>query len=99
MSRFHLYQGAADGEYLLDLQSDFLELYNSRVVAPVLSASAFPGAATGLNPVVELEGVPHVVLVHLLSAIPSHQLGAVVADLSAEADQFTRALDLLFQGY
>ncbi|NNK16968.1 MAG: plasmid maintenance protein CcdB [Sulfitobacter sp.] len=99
MSRFHLYAGSEEGEYLLDLQTDFLSHYNSRVVAPVVAKTAFDGAATELNPVIEVGGVAHVMLTHFLSAVPAQSLTAPVGDFAAECDKFTRALDLLFQGY
>ncbi|MEW9920635.1 CcdB family protein [Marimonas sp. MJW-29] len=99
MSRFHLYAGTGDGGYLLDLQTDFLSQYNSRIVAPVIPEKVYDGAATGLNPVIEVEGTAYVVLTHLLSAVPAQALRTVVGDFSSQADEFTRALDLLFQGY
>lgn len=99
MSRFHLYAAEVKGEYLLDLQTDFLAHYNSRVVAPVVAEKSFDGAATGLNPIIEVEGDAFVVLTHFLSAVPTHELKEPVGDYTPEGDMFTRALDLLFQGY
>ena len=99
MSRFHLYAGDGHGDYLLDLQTDFLSHYNSRIVAPVVPATAFDGATTGLNPVIEVEGVRHVVLTHFLSAVSAQALKKSIGDYAAQSDEFTRALDLLFQGY
>lgn len=99
MSRFHLYAGDTDNGYLLDLQTDFLSHYNSRIVAPVVAETAYDGATSGLNPVIDVEGAAHVVLTHLLSAVPAQALNDDLGDYSAQADQFTRALDLLFQGY
>jgi len=99
MSRFHLYAGSEEGEYLLDLQTDFLSHYNTRIVAPVVAETAFDGAATELNPVIKVGGVAHVVLTHFLSAVPAQALTVPVGDYAAEGDRFTRAIDLLFEGY
>ena len=99
MSRFHLYAGNEGDVYLLDLQTDFLSHYNSRIVAPVVAEADYDGATAGLNPVIDVKGGAHVVLTHLLSAVPAQTLSNDLGDYSAQADQFTRALDLLFQGY
>lgn len=99
MSRFQLYAGMGQAEYVIDLQSDFLNRYNTRIVAPVISEAEYDGAAAGLNPVIEFEGNPHVVMTHLLSAVPAAALNKSIADYSSEGERFTRALDLLFQGY
>ena len=99
MSRFQLYAGEGAAGYVIDLQSDFLNRYNTRIVAPVISEADYDGTAAGLNPVIDVGGQPHVVMTHLLAAVPAGALRKTVADYSSEGDRFTRALDLLFQGY
>lgn len=99
MSRFHLYSAADGAGYLLDLQTDYLQSYTTRVVAPVVPLSSFEKPAQGLNPLITLDGETLVVLTHFMSAVPASALKTRVADVSAQADEFTRALDLLFQGY
>lgn len=96
MSRFTLY-AAADGKgYLLDLQSDFLSDYATRIVAPVIDLRAYAMPATTLNPIVEVEGQAHVVQIHLMATVPRSALKKPVGMCADQSDEITRALDLLF---
>ncbi|WP_120505353.1 CcdB family protein [Sulfitobacter mediterraneus] len=99
MSRFHVYQGRQGDGLFLDVQSDYLESYSTRMVVPLVSEHEFPRPASQLNPVIELRGQRYVALTHFMAAVPLASLGAAVGDLSNQSDEFTRALDLLFQGY
>jgi toxin CcdB len=99
MSRFDLYPAPGGNGYLLDVQSDFLESYSTRVAVPVVSKKKFPSPALTLNPIIEVDGVQYVVQIHFLSAVPSSILRKPVANYAVQADEITRALDLLFQGY
>lgn len=99
MSRFDLYATKDRNTYLIDLQSNFLEHYNTRVVAPVVSAKTYDGAARDLNPTVQIEGAAFVVQTHLLATVPASLLRRHVGSLSGQADEITRGLDMLFQGY
>jgi toxin CcdB len=99
MSRFDLFAGADGTTFILDLQSDFLEHYNTRVVAPVVPAQDYDGAAQGLNPTVMIGESPYIVQTHFLATIPAARLQRQVGTLEAYGDQITRALDMLFQGY
>tara|TARA_R110002049_G_scaffold188402_2_gene356795 strand:- start:9527 stop:9826 length:300 start_codon:yes stop_codon:yes gene_type:complete len=99
MSRFDLYRGTGGTTYLLDLQSEYLVDYSTRVVAPVVPLAEFKYPVKGLNPLVTIEDETFVVLTHFIAAIPAAGLGAYVTNLLSQSDEFTRALDLLFQGY
>ncbi len=99
MSRFDLYQAGSLDEYVLDLQSDYLELQGTRMVAPVLPVSSMPQRAGALHPEIMIEGRTYCLVTHLLAAVPRSVLRQPKANLSDQADDFTRALDILFQGY
>ncbi|MGJ8618043.1 MAG: CcdB family protein [Sulfitobacter sp.] len=99
MSRFDLYRGAEDHTYLLDLQSEYLEDYSTRVVAPVVPLADFKHPVKGLNPLVTIQGEKFVVLTHFIAAVPVSGLRGHVMNLLDQSDELTRALDLLFQGY
>jgi hypothetical protein len=43
--------------------------------------------------------VRHVIQMHFLAAVPKATLKSSVGHYCAQADEITRALDLLFQGY
>lgn len=99
MSRFDLYKISGGEGYLLDLQTDLLDLQTTRIVAPVMPQSTAEKTIKSMHPVVEINGEPHVVVTHLMGAVSKAALRVPVANLSDQADEFTRALDLLFQGY
>jgi toxin CcdB len=99
MARFDLYP-APDGDgFLLDVQTDLLHGFSTRVVIPVLPAEAVPGAAGALHPAIDIDGRGHLLATPLLSAVPASILKAPVGNFAAEADAVTRALDMLFQGF
>lgn len=99
LSRFDLYAAPDGVGFILDLQADLLEHYNTRVVAPVVLARDYGGAATGLNPKVMIGEEPFVVQTHLMAAIPAVHLKSPVGSIAAQADEITSALNLLFQGH
>lgn len=84
--------------YLLDVQSDLLDVFGSRVVIPVVPERLFPRPSRVLNPVVEVGGVRHVLVTQSLAAVPTASLKGAVANLSARSNELTLALDMLFQG-
>lgn len=99
MARFDLYPEPVSAGFLLDVQTDLLHGFTTRVVIPVLPAGAVPTPAGALTPAVEIDGERYILATQLLSAVPAAMLKAPVGNLSAEADTVTRALDMLFQGF
>ncbi len=99
MSRFDIYPSQSTRGYLLDLQSDFLAVQSTRVIVPLLPENDLPERIRMLHPVFEIEGEMHVMATHLIATVPLSRLAPVSGNLSAHADQITRALDLLFQGH
>lgn len=97
MAQFHVYR-IAGGRLLLDLQSDLIET-GTRVVAPLLPLSQGPQAIGRLEPIVEVEGIAHVLHTAELAAVPSRLLGdRPVADLSKHDCEIKGALDMVFWG-
>lgn len=84
--------------YLLDVQTDWIEGLDTRIVVPLLPAGDAPKAARILNPSVDIEGRTHVMATQDRSAVPGKELRTPVASLASRADEITRALDLLVQG-
>ena len=105
MHQFGVYRNGDAGtraQYplLLNVQSDLIAETGTRVVVPLLPVT--PGrpspAIAGLAPVVDIDGVPHVLVVPLLAAIEVSGLGAPVTDLSSQRSIIVAALDLLISG-
>ncbi|TPE51075.1 plasmid maintenance protein CcdB [Amaricoccus solimangrovi] len=91
---------APDGAgFLLDLQSDLLDGFGTRVVAPLLPAACAQAPAKVLNPVFEIEGVPHVLVTQFLAAVPASLPRGPILSLADRADEITRAADMVFHGF
>lgn len=99
MAQYDVYPNPAGIGYLVDLQTNLLEIVTTRVVAPLVPQSTAPTSANRLNPVFEIDGEPHILVTQSLSAVPSHILINPAANLSGHFDQITNALDMLFQGF
>jgi toxin CcdB len=98
MAQFRVYR-VADNRLVLDLQTDLIET-GTRVVAPLLPASSGPTPIGRLEPILEIEGVAHVLHTAEMAAVPSALLKAPpVADLSGFDYQIRGALDMVFSGF
>lgn len=99
MARHDVYRSPDGRGYLIDVQTDLLDGLNTRVVVPLLPLDVAPRPAKGLNPMMDVADVPHMMATQYVASIPSSLLRAPVTSLSARADEVTRALDVLFQGF
>lgn len=99
MARFDLCERRDGRGLVLDVQSDLLEGFNTRVVIPVLPLSESPKPAGRLNPVVDVDGEPWVLVTQFLSAVPQLEIGPIRKNLMDEQDVVTEALDMLFLGF
>jgi toxin CcdB len=98
MAQFHVYRISGD-RLLLDLQSDLIDT-GTRVVAPLLPLSRGPQAIGRLEPILEIDGVAHVLHTAELAAIPAGLLkGRPIADLSVHDYEIKGALDMVFSGF
>jgi len=97
-AKYDVYPNPSGQGYLLDLQSDLLEGIASRVVAPLVPASAPLRSASRLNPAFEIESVEHMLVTQSMSAVPSRILEKPVANLSTRFDEITHAIDIVLQG-
>lgn len=85
--------------YLLNIQSDLIDGLETRVVVPLVPASAMKGRTmTTLTPVVEIAGKSYVIVIPQLAGVTRKSLGPVVADLSARRGEILASLDLLISG-
>ena len=99
MARFDVYRDPDGAGYLVDVQTDFLDYVDSRVVVPLLPTTDAPPIARRLNPVFDIGEVPHTMQPLMIAAVPATILRSQVANLADQSDQITDALDMLFQGF
>lgn len=98
MARFDVYASPDGAGYLLDVQADLLDRLNTRVVVPLMPASAAPSPAKRLNPVFDIQSEPHVMVTQFLSAVPSAILKSPVTSFVQHDTEITGALDMLTTG-
>ncbi len=87
------------GGLVVDVQSDLLDPFETRVVIPLIAPEHAPRAPRRLNPVLEVAGERRILATHLLTALPRAELGAATGSLAAERDAIRAALDMLFLGF
>lgn len=95
MARFDIYRGR--GGLLLDCQSDLLAQLDTRVVVPLLPATAMI-AATRLNPVFGVEGERFMMQTALILAMPVNRLAPPIASVADRHLDILSALDMLISG-
>ncbi|TIP87503.1 MAG: plasmid maintenance protein CcdB, partial [Mesorhizobium sp.] len=74
MARYDVFAGR-EGSYLLDVQSDLLDDFKTRVVIPLLPTTMTPPPMRKLHPLVEINGRKMVVATHLIATVPAEELG------------------------
>jgi toxin CcdB len=99
MAKYDVYPSPGGVGFVVDVQTDLLDGLSTRVVAPLLPAGSAPIPAKLLNPMFEIGGEAHVLVTQFLAAVPAQPLREPVANLHERADEVTRALDMLFQGF
>ena len=67
--------------------------------APVLLRSEWGALIPKLHIPIHLDGVPHIIIMSQLVAIPGAQIGSVIGDASAWRDEIVAAIDLLVSGF
>jgi len=99
MAKYDVYRTDGVSGWLLDVQSDILEPLNTRIVVPLMPLASAPQPAKRLNPVFEISGERVVMVTQFASAIQMAGIGKPVANLDANFEEITSALDMLFHGF
>jgi toxin CcdB len=97
MAGFDLHR--LNGGLVVDVQSDLIDVLDTRVVVPLLSLAVAPKRAAQLNPVFDLPEGPVALFPQFIAAAPRAALGAPVGSLAHEHDRIRDALDMLFLGF
>jgi len=99
MACFDIHALRAGGDLVVDVQSDLLDPFGTRVVVPLIDLAHAPQAPRRLNPVFQVGGRAMIFTAHLLAAMPTSELGAPKGSLAGERDAIRDALDLAFLGF
>lgn len=98
MARLDLHRNLGGPGYLLDIQSEIMRRFSSRVVIPVLPFDQAPPPAGRLNPRISLQGIEHVLITQYMTAVSISDLGEVVMSLCDRDTEIVGAVDLLITG-
>lgn len=96
MAQFDVHR--VDGTFVVDCQTDALCQLTTRAVAPLLRSSEVPKPIMRLHPVFQLEGDAFLLATHLLTAVPTRDLGPPVLSLASQRYSIKNALDMLLSG-
>src|SRR5690554_5302016 len=67
--------------------------------APGLPLAGWGALAPKLHISLHLEGVPHVIVMSQMVALPSAEIGPVIGNASDQRDEIVDAIDLLVSGF
>jgi toxin CcdB len=104
MARFDVYANPEPSErrhtpYLLDVQNDYIDHLETRVVVPLRSEASFGPRARDLHPLLSVKSDSVVLDVAALGAIPRSELKKHVASLKDSRESIQNALDALFGAF
>jgi len=104
MARFDVYANPSAAErrltpYFLDVQNDYIDELDTRVVIPLRRETAFGPRARDLHPLLQVNGDAVVADTAALGAVPRAELRKPVANLRDAREPVQAALDTLFGAY
>lgn len=100
MARYDAFAASGiEGGYVLEVQSDLLDNFKTRVVVPLLPLASAPPPMRKLHPVFEINGRKLVMATHLIATVAATELGENRFNLAKHHDEIVAALDTLFQGF
>jgi toxin CcdB len=85
--------------YLLDVQADLLDDLLTRVVVPLIAASAMGKAVKHLNPQFTIHNTTVFMSTAELAGIPIQALGKKAGSLKDQRQEIIAALDFIFTGF
>lgn len=99
MEQFSVYPNPSGRGYLLCVQAKAMEHFNTRVVIPLLPLDEAPKPAHVLNPIFDIEGLPHSAVTQYMAAVPLKILKTAVLSAADRRNEIVAAIDLLLQGF
>ena len=104
MARFDVYPHSdalarKSTPYLLDVQNEYIDSLESRIVIPLRAATLYKTRLRDLNPVFEILGKQVVLDTAAMAALPTRELIKSVANLQSHQEEIVAALDCIFGSY
>ena len=85
--------------FLLDVQADLLDAFSTRVIVPLIAASAMGKAVKHLNPQFTIRNNTVFMSTAELAGISVRSLGEKVSSLKDQRHEIIAALDFLYTGF
>ena len=82
--------------YFVDVQNDYIDHIETRVVIPLRREAAFGPRARNLHPLLQVAGEPVVPDTSAIGAVPTAELRKRVGELRNASAEIEEALDTLF---
>lgn len=92
-------QTGQDIPYLVEVQSDALDMSRRRVVVPLVRQSALGRVDQTLNPAFDIRQEACVLMPLDIASVPVTALGDRIGSLEPDSDRIIAALDLLLARY
>ncbi|MEQ1952731.1 CcdB family protein [Mesorhizobium sp. CN2-181] len=99
MARYDVFPNPSGDGFLLELQADLLSDLNTRVVAPLLPATASVKVIRRLNPTFTIDGKQYIMFAHLIATVPLSRLSEPRTNFVRHQEEIVAALEMLFQGF
>jgi toxin CcdB len=98
MAQFDVYQ-LAGGELVVDIQTELLGDFRSRLVVPLMAPHDAPMRHPRLNPSFEISGEVLVLVPQFMIAVDRSELRRRVDSFDRHYDEIKSAYDMLFNGF
>jgi toxin CcdB len=85
--------------YLLDVQNDYIDQIDTRVVIPLRREASFGPRARNLHPLLQVAGEPVVLDTSAIGAVPMAELRKRVGELRDARAEIQEALDTLLGSF
>jgi CcdB protein. len=86
--------------YLLDVQSDLIDVLSTRLMIPLYSlAKVRVKISARLCPEIEVNGEKFLVMTHEMAAVRISQIGEAVGNANEHRNQIKAAIDFLIDGF
>ncbi|CNJ25974.1 cytotoxin [Yersinia mollaretii] len=91
---------STDYPYLIDVQSDLIDVLTTRLVIPLFPISKIRAQPpVRLCPVIDVSGEKFVVMTHEMASIRRSSLGEVAGNASSDRGRIKGAIDFLIDGF
>ncbi|WP_034460595.1 CcdB family protein [Buttiauxella noackiae] len=101
--QYYFYRNGSNNKkypYLIDVQSDLIDLLTTRIVIPLVHASqAQTRLPERICPIVEVEGEEFIVMTHEMASVDASVLREEVGNAMAWRTEIKAAIDFVFDGF